>query len=187
MMKTKDMMIIAIFAALIAVLGILPAINVPGVGVPLTFQSIGYILAGCLLGSRRGGLSVLLFVILVLCGIPMLSGGHGGIGLLFGPSGGYILSFPVIAYLIGLLTERNLAQMKVWQLFIINGLIGALLCNLIGGIYMAFNLHISVLNALKSVLVFIPGDSVKAFLAALLTIKLRDIPTVRRFLNPVKL
>lgn len=185
-MKTKDMMIIAMFAALIAVLGILPAINIPGIGIPLTFQSIGYILAGCLLGRRRGGLAVLLFVVLVLCGIPMLSGGHGGIGLLFGPSGGYILSFPIIAYLIGLFTDKHLHQMNVWQLFIINGLIGAVLCNLIGGVYMAFNMHISIVNALKSVLVFIPGDLVKALLAALLTIKLRDIPTVRRFLRPVE-
>lgn len=185
-MKVKDMMIIAIFAALIAVLGLLPAINIPAIGIPLTLQSIGYILAGCLLGRKRGGLSVLLFVALVLCGIPMLSGGHGGVGLLFGPSGGYILSFPVIAYLIGLFTERYVQRMKLWQLFVINGLIGALLCNLIGGVYMAFNMNISVLNALKSVLIFIPGDLIKSFLAALLTVKLRDVPTVRRFLNPIE-
>lgn len=183
-MKTKYLVIVAMFTALIAVLGLLPAINL-GIGVPFTFQNLGYILAGCLLGSKRGGLSVLLFVILIAMGLPLLSGGRGGFGLFFGPTGGYILSFPIVAYLIGLLTERRFHDMSVWKIFLINALIGALLCNLIGGIFMAFNLHMPILKALKTVIVFIPGDLVKGLIAAILAVRLQKVPSIRRFLNTV--
>ncbi|TDM14180.1 biotin transporter BioY [Macrococcus bovicus] len=180
-MKTKDLVIIAMFTALIAVLGLLPAINL-GIGVPFTFQNLGYILAGCLLGSKRGGLSVLLFVILIALGLPLLSGGHGGFGLFFGPTGGYILSFPLVAYLIGLLTERQFQNLNIWQIFLINGLIGAVLCNLIGGIFMAFNLHMPIIKALKTVIVFIPGDLIKGLIAAILAVRLRNIPSIKNTL-----
>lgn len=181
-MKTKDLVIIAMFTALIAVLGLLPAINL-GIGVPFTFQNLGYILAGCLLGSKRGGLSVLLFVILIALGLPLLSGGHGGFGLFFGPTGGYILSFPLVAYLIGLLTERQFQNLNIWQVFLVNGLIGAVLCNFIGGIFMAFNLHMPIIKALKTVIVFIPGDLIKGLIAAILAVRLRNIPSIKRYLN----
>ncbi|WP_414045181.1 biotin transporter BioY [Macrococcus equi] len=181
-MKTKDLVTVGMFTALIAVLGLLPPISIPGIPVPFTFQNLGYILAGCLLGSRLGGLSVLVFITLVAIGLPVLSGGRGGFALFFGPTGGYILSFPIIAFLIGLLVER-MKSPKVWQVFIINAFIGALLCNLIGGIFMAFNLKQDILTALKSVLVFIPGDCVKGLIAAFLAVKLRNNPSIRKSLR----
>lgn len=181
-MKTKDLVIVGMFTALIAVLGLLPPISIPGIPVPFTFQNLGYILAGCLLGRRLGGLSVLIFIILVAIGLPVLSGGRGGFALFFGPTGGYILSFPLVAYLIGLLVERIKAP-KVWQVFIINVLIGAVLCNLIGGTFMAFNLKQDLYKALASVLVFIPGDCIKGLVAAFLAVKLRNIPSIRKSLR----
>ncbi|UTH13951.1 biotin transporter BioY [Macrococcus equipercicus] len=183
-MKTKDMVIVAMFAAVIAVLGILPAIPIPAIGVPFTFQNLGIILAGCLLGRKLGGLSVLLFTVLVACGLPLLSGGRGGLALFFGPSGGYILSFPIIAYLIGWLTEKRFQHMNVWQVFLVNSLIGAFLCNLIGGTFMAFNIGMPLLTAYKSALVFLPGDLVKSLVAAFVAVKLRAVPSVRRYIEP---
>ncbi|MCU7556962.1 biotin transporter BioY [Macrococcus capreoli] len=181
-MKTKDLVIAGMFTALIAVLGLLPPISIPGIPVPFTFQNLGYILAGCLLGRKLGGLSVLIFIILVAIGLPVLSGGRGGIALFFGPTGGYILSFPIVAYLIGLFVERMQAP-KVWQVFVINALIGALLCNLIGGIFMGLNLKQDLFIALKSVIVFIPGDCIKGLIAAVLAVKLRNIPSIQKSLR----
>ncbi|MGK0554725.1 biotin transporter BioY [Macrococcus capreoli] len=181
-MKTKDLVIVGMFTALIAVLGLLPPISIPGIPVPFTFQNLGYILAGCLLGRKLGGLSVLIFIILVAIGLPVLSGGRGGIALFFGPTGGYILSFPIVAYLIGLFVERMQAP-KVWQVFVINALIGALLCNLIGGIFMGLNLKQDLFIALKSVIVFIPGDCIKGLIAAVLAVKLRNIPSIQKSLR----
>ncbi|MGK0575775.1 biotin transporter BioY [Macrococcus capreoli] len=181
-MKTKDLVIVGMFTALIAVLGLLPPISIPGIPVPFTFQNLGYILAGCLLGRKLGGLSVLIFIILVAIGLPVLSGGRGGIALFFGPTGGYILSFPIVAYLIGLFVERMQAP-KVWQVFVINALIGALLCNLIGGIFMGLNLKQDLFIALKSVIVFISGDCIKGLIAAVLAVKLRNIPSIQKSLR----
>ncbi|WP_414049034.1 biotin transporter BioY [Macrococcus animalis] len=181
-MKTKDLVIVGMFTALIAVLGLLPPISIPGIPVPFTFQNLGYILAGCMLGSRLGGLSVLIFTILVAIGLPVLSGGRGGFALFFGPTGGYILSFTLLAFLIGFIVER-MNSPKVWQVFVVNALIGGFLCNLIGGTFMAFNLKQDIITALKSVLVFIPGDCIKAFIAAILAVKLRNVPTIQKSLR----
>ncbi|MFN7599597.1 MAG: biotin transporter BioY, partial [Cereibacter sp.] len=78
---------IALFAALIAVLGLVPQITL-AVGVPITAQSLGIMLCGTVLGARRGALAVVLFLVLVAAGLPLLSGGRGGLGVFAGPSAG---------------------------------------------------------------------------------------------------
>ena len=79
---------IALFAALIAVLGLVPQIDLMA-GVPITAQSLGIMLCGTVLGARRGALAVLLFLLLVAVGLPLLSGGRGGLGVFAGPSVGF--------------------------------------------------------------------------------------------------
>lgn len=76
-MKIKDMMFTAIMAAVIAVLGLLPPIPLPFIPVPITVQTLGVMLAGSILGARLGGVSLLLFVVLIGLGAPLLSGGRG--------------------------------------------------------------------------------------------------------------
>ena len=88
---------IALFAALIAGLGLIPKIDLIS-GVPITAQSLGIMLCGTVLGAKRGFLAVLLFVVLVAAGLPLLSGGRGGIGLFVGPSAGYLIGFPFAAF-----------------------------------------------------------------------------------------
>ena len=68
---------VALFAALVAALGLLPKLTIAG-GVPITAQSLGIMLCGTILGWRAGGLAALLFVCLVLAGLPLLAGGRGG-------------------------------------------------------------------------------------------------------------
>ena len=80
-MKTKDLAYIALFAAITAVLGLLPAIPVPAVPVPITAQTLGVMLAGAVLGARRGFLALLLFLVLVAVGLPVLAGGRGGLAV----------------------------------------------------------------------------------------------------------
>ena len=65
-MATKDIVLIALFAALVAALGVVPNITLPMAGgVPITAQSMGVMLAGALLGAKRGGLAIVLFLVLV--------------------------------------------------------------------------------------------------------------------------
>lgn len=181
-MKLKDLVIIAMFAALISAMGIIPPIPVPGLPVPIVLQNLGIMLAGCLLGRKKGTFAVLLFLLLAAVGAPVLSGGRGGFALLFGPTGGYLLSYIIIAYLIGLFTDK-MRHFSVWKVFIVNALIGAILCNLIGGAFMAQNLKMDLMKAYTSVLVFLPGDVIKALLAALLAVSLRKNPQIKRSLN----
>ena len=81
---------IALFAALIAVLGLVPKIDLAA-GVPITAQSLGIMLCGTVLGARRGALAVLLFLGLVALGLPLLAGGRGGLGVFASPTVGFLI------------------------------------------------------------------------------------------------
>ncbi|HEX8434993.1 biotin transporter BioY, partial [Archangium sp.] len=88
-MKTRDLVHVALFAALVAALGLMPPLMLPFIPVPITAQTLGVMLAGSTLGARKAGLSLLLFQVLVLAGLPLLAGGHGGLAVLPGPTGGF--------------------------------------------------------------------------------------------------
>jgi biotin transport system substrate-specific component len=161
---------VALFAALIAVLGLVPKVDLPFLaGVPITVQTLGVMLAGLFLGPRRGALAVLLLVFMVLLGAPFLSGGRGGLGVLFGPTAGFLLGWIPGAFLVGFVFAlfQRLAPSKV--------LINAFLACLVGGVVMIYAVGIPVLawraampmdQAVAVSLAFIPGDLLKAALAA---------------------
>ena len=95
----------ATFVGIIAAMGLVPAVQLPVFPVPITLQSMGVMLAGAVLGRWRGAAAVLVFLALVALGLPLLSGGRGGLGVFFGPSVGFLLGFPVAAFVIGWLSE----------------------------------------------------------------------------------
>lgn len=74
--------LVSLFAALIAVFGLIPKIDLP-LGVPITLQTLGVMLAGCLLGPKRAVQALTLFLLAVAVGLPLLSGGRGGVGVFF--------------------------------------------------------------------------------------------------------
>src|SRR5690606_41596747 len=84
----RDMAQVAVFAALIAALGLPGAITVGFSGVPITLQTLGVLLAGAVLGARKGTAAVLVFIALTLIGLPLLSGGRTGLTALAGPRAG---------------------------------------------------------------------------------------------------
>ncbi|QZY28202.1 biotin transporter BioY [Nocardioides coralli] len=103
---STDLALIAGFAALVAVCALLPAIKVGAGIVPITLQTFAVLLAGAVLGARRGFLAVLLYVVVGAAGLPVFSGGASGLAVLAGPSGGYLVGFPLAAGLCGFLVER---------------------------------------------------------------------------------
>jgi len=106
-MNTRDLVRIALFAALIAVMGLIPKFDLPfTAGVPITAQTLGVMLAGLLLGSRQGALAVVLFLFVVALGAPVLSGGRGGLGVFFGPTIGFLLGWIAGAWACGAVYER---------------------------------------------------------------------------------
>ena len=179
-MKTRDLAYVALFAAVIAVLGTIPAIPVGPV--PITAQTLGVMLAGAVLGARRGFLAVLLFLVLVALGLPLLASGAGGLAPFVGTTAGYLYSWPIAAFVIGWLTERS------WDRY--NVLRGTLI-NVVGGILVIYAVGVPVLKAIGELtwgqaltggaLPFIPGDLFKAFAAAAIAdVVRRSYPVIDR-------
>jgi len=176
----RDLALVASFAALIAVLAIPGAIPVGGFPAPITLQTLGVMLAGSILGWKRGMLAVLLYLGMGLVGLPVFAGGAGGPGAFVGPTAGYLGGFVVGAGLIGWLVERRLPAYPTWW--------GAL-ANVVGGILGVYAVGVPVLSAVSGLafptalklgfLYFVPGDLVKVALATVVAAAVhRAVPDV---------
>ncbi len=163
----RNVTLIALFAALIAVLGLVPKIDLVS-GVPITAQSLGVMLCGTVLGARRGALAVLLFVFLVALGLPLLAGGRGGLGVFAGPSVGYIIGFPFAAFVAGWVTEqwRSGVGLPAFAGAILGGIVVLYAFGVPG---MALVLGKSLPEAMLLAAPFLAGDIIKAGLAGLIT------------------
>lgn len=164
--SARDLALVAIFAGFVAALGLVPAFTPPGFTVPITAQSLGVMLAGAVLGARRGGLALVVFLALVAAGLPLLAGGRGGLGVFFGPSAGFLLAWPATAFVIGWLTERGGPTYRLpWG--IVANIVGGIVVLYAAGIAgIAAVAGISVGAAAVSTWIFIPGDLAKAVIAA---------------------
>lgn len=167
-MDTRTLVRMALMAALIGALGLVPPLYLPmAFGTPITAQSLGVMLAGLILGGRAGAGAVALFCFVVLLGAPLLAGGRGGYGILFGPTAGYFVGYIPGAFVTGWLSSR----------LPFSRTISAFAAALVGGIGVVYLFGIPVLAAVSGIglqkaafasAVFLPGDVLKAFLAALL-------------------
>lgn len=163
----KDIAKIALFAALIAVLGLIPAITL-GSGVPITAQGLGVMLAGAVLGPKRGALAVLLFLLVVALGLPLLAGGRGGLGVFVGPTVGYLVGFPIAAFVTGLVIQ-NLRKFPPFITACIGAVMGGIVAMYICGIIgMAVVLEKSLGEAFLIALVYLPGDLIKVVVTGLI-------------------
>lgn len=164
----KNIAYTALFAALIAALGLVPKITL-AFGVPITAQSLGIMLCGTILGSKRGGLAVLLFLLLVAIGLPLLSGGRGGLGLFVSASGGFLIGWPVAAFVTGLIVEKWRSGSIALVAGIASVVGGIIVMYAFGIVGMSIVLEKTLPEAAALVTAFIPGDIIKAVLAGLLT------------------
>jgi len=164
----RSLTLIALFAALIAALGLIPKLTL-AFGVPITAQSLGIMLCGTVLGAKRGGLAAMLFVALVLIGLPLLAGGRGGLGVLASPSMGFFIGFPIAAFATGFVMEQMGRFPVAWAAGIAACVGGILTLYLFGIMGMMMMLQKGPVEALLLVSAFIPGDMIKAVLAGLIT------------------
>ncbi|MFJ8530048.1 biotin transporter BioY [Bacillus sp. NPDC094106] len=177
-MNIKNLVFVALFSAIMGVLGLIPPIALSVTPVPITLQSLGVMLAGGLLGSRLGALSQIVFLLVVGAGAPLLAGGRGGPGVFVSPSAGYLIGYIVGAFVIGYLVER-LRQVSVIKVFLINIIGGILVVYLFGVTIQSFIMDVSIWHTMKVSLVFLPGDCMKAIIAAIL------VPRLHRSLKHV--
>jgi biotin transport system substrate-specific component len=102
-MRPPSLILIVAFTGLMALSA---QIELPMVPVPMTMQTFAVLLAGAVLGPRRGAAAVLLYLALAAVGLPILSDGASGLTPFSGPTAGYLFAFPVAAALVGVLFER---------------------------------------------------------------------------------
>ncbi len=167
-LTARDLAQIAVFAALIAALGLPGALSLGAVAVPLTFQTLGVMLAGAVLGARKGFLAVLLLLVLAAAGLPLLSGGRGGlVYFTTSPSAGYLYGWLLGAAVVGFLTARLLPKYPFWPALGATALGGIVTVYLIGVPVTAINLGLPLWVALADSAKFIPGDLVKVVVTVL--------------------
>lgn len=172
-MTTKDIVKIALFAAITAALGLFPPIDLPVLSAKITAQSLGVMLAGALLGARGGALAMGLFVALVAAGLPLLAGGRGGLPALLGATGGFVLAFPLAAFLTGALLQRLGPQAPLWQAYLALVLGGILALYVVGIPWLSVIANMPLQRAALIVLVYVPGDLIKAALTLLVLRQVR--------------
>lgn len=161
--QTRDFVRMCLFAAFIAALGLLPKVNIPlAGGVPVTAQTLGVMLAGAVLGARNGMLAVLLFVFIMTLGMPILAGGRGGLAVFASPSGGFILGWIPAAWLTGYMMQKLPGSNLFARVFIASIVGGIGVVYLCGVPWLAYAAGMTMQLAVKAVLIFLPGDVLKA-------------------------
>lgn len=165
-LDATDLARAAVFAALIAVLGLPGSFPLFG-GVPITAQTLGVMLAGAVLGPVVGAASVGTFLALVAVGLPILAGGRGGIAVFAGPTAGYLVGWLVGAVVVGLIVHAG-GRRPVWWRTAAGLLVGGVLVVYACGIpVQSLVLRLPVEQAALANLAFVPGDIVKVVVATL--------------------
>lgn len=162
------------FVALTAVMAQI-SIPLPG-SVPFTLQTLAIPLAGVFLGAKRGALCAGVYLLLGAVGAPVFAGFAGGPGIVLGPTGGFLLTFPLMAALAGLGAKRG------GPFWLYAGLTAGAAVNLLGGLIMyCFVLQQSPAAAFAAcVLPFLPTTVLKIVLAGLLGLRAQRTELLRR-------
>ncbi|MFT3663197.1 MAG: biotin transporter BioY [Gordonia sp. (in: high G+C Gram-positive bacteria)] len=167
--SVSDITQAAVFAALIVVLGLPGAFNLSS-GVPITLQSMGVMLAGAVLGPRKGTLAVAIFMVLAIAGLPVLAGGRSGLVALGSPTAGYFVGYLPGVLVIGLLTALMMPRYNPGLGIVANLLGGVLVVYVFGSIGLLFRTDMSVLATVTTNGPFVIGDVLKAVVAALVAV-----------------
>jgi biotin transport system substrate-specific component len=169
-LTTRELTATALFAALIAIGAF---VTVPLGTVPFTLQVLFVLLAGMVLGPRLGAGAVIVYLLLGLV-VPVYAGGTSGLGVLLGPTGGYLLGFVPAAVLAGLLACRGRATLLR---FVAAGVLGLVPIYALGATWLAVQLHLTPAAAITTgVTPFIAVDLAKAAVAGLAARSLTGLP-----------
>ena len=168
-LSIRQMTLISLFAALTAVGAF---ISIPIYPVPLTLQTLFTLLAAMTLGSVMGASSQIIYVLLGVIGLPVFAGFKAGIGILFGPTGGFLFGFIISAYVIGKIIEVK-KEKNIFYYFLA-GIIGTVILYIIGITQLSLITGIGIKKAIVvGMLPFLPGDILKVIAASFIASKLR--------------
>jgi biotin transport system substrate-specific component len=175
-LNLRGMVFSALFAALLVVSSFLN-IHLGFTPIPITLENMVVMLAGAILGPVYGFFSMALVVVLTTLGLPLLHG-SGGLRLILGPTGGFIWMYPFAALLIGWAVNRikGRGTLAFVSLFAALELFGSLLLYVTGVPWLAHVAGFSLQKALAAgCYPYLPGDAVKAVIAALIVLPVRKV------------
>lgn len=153
----------ALFAAMMA---IFTQIIIPIQPVPITMGTLAVMMAGAVLGSHYGALSMAIYVLLGMAGMPVFSMAQGGVGVIIGPGGGFILGYIVMAFVVGLCTEKWGHSFRVLIPAMAAGCLAVYVCGV------AWFMGLTGTGLWPAMVMcmfpFLPGDAVKILLGSFL-------------------
>lgn len=163
-MKVKDMVLVAMFAAITAVLAQI-AIPLPFTPVPITLQPFAVVLAGAILGSRKGALALIVYTLMGAVGLPVFAKFGAGLSVLLGPTGGYIYGFIIAAFVIGKIVESS--QNLTYNRTLLAMVVGLIPIYILGMVQLAVVYKFSMGKAFAlGVAPYVPLDIAKVVLGA---------------------
>jgi len=170
-MRARNTRLLTLSALLCALLCVLAQIQIPLPPVPVSLSLLAVHLCGALLGSRWGAAAVGCYVFLGAVGVPVYAGFGGGVSVLFGPTGGFLLGYIPCALAVGMLSQRLGFSRRQLCLSMAAG---TLLCYAAGAAWFMLVTGSTLWGCLTAcVLPFIPGDMIKIALAAALCLRLQ--------------
>ncbi|MBE6729081.1 MAG: biotin transporter BioY [Ruminococcaceae bacterium] len=175
-MKNKMLYKVCISGIFATIICVLSFVNFPIGAVPVTLATLGIMIAGVVLSPLEAVMATVTYVLIGLIGIPVFSGVSGGIGVLLGPTGGYIWSYPVFALVISLsnLIRSKTKTLEIVVLFVLC-LLGTAFCYFLG---VAQYINVCDTNFYTAfvtcVVPFIPIDIIKITAAVFIGKKIKD-------------
>ena len=157
---------IAVIGVMTAVICILAPFSLPIGPVPISFTNLAIYIALYVLGMKRGTISYLIYLLIGLVGVPVFSGFTGGPQKLFGPTGGYLIGFILMAIICGIFMEKSHANVWITSLGMV---LGTIVAYLFGTVWFIHQLDYTWGQALAvCVWPFIPFDLIKIVIAGIL-------------------
>ncbi|QTA37469.1 biotin transporter BioY [Thermosipho ferrireducens] len=163
--RAKEISLVALFISLMVVGA---QISIPIGPVPITLQVLMLFLTGYILNPKLSFLTELIYLAMGAVGLPVFANFTGGIVHLLGPTGGYLISFPLVAYIVSLSKNRLSSR-------IVFGFLALVLLYGLGVVVLSFHIKSIVKAFTVGVFPFIPIDIGKMFLAIFITTKLKKI------------
>ncbi|MBD9334963.1 MAG: biotin transporter BioY [[Ruminococcus] faecis] len=167
--RTKQMVLIALMTAVTCVLGPL-SIPLPFSPVPISLTNFAIFLAIFILGMKNGTISFIIYLLLGAVGVPVFSSFRGGLQVLAGPTGGYLIGFIFLALIMGFALDHFDRKLVPT---IIGMIIGMAVCYAFGTVWLAKLLSLSFKEGLMmGVIPYLPGDAAKIIIVAIVGPKL---------------
>jgi biotin transport system substrate-specific component len=172
--RIKELSLIAFFPAL---MGATAGISIPLLGLPpITLQTLFVFLAGMILKPKNAFYSMCIYLLLGVIGIPVFSGYNAGLAVLFGPSGGFLMGFPIIALMTSILKNSVFSQNYFFSNLLVV-LIGTVTLYMIGATYITVIYKANIFTIISGFSLYLPGDIIKAFIVSYVYVRVHSFVT----------